>query len=336
MSTRTLLRAVLGVAVSAVALVLVGQGADIPAAIGGVLTVDPRWLVLPIAVVIVQLGIRSVRWAVLLTAVGPLRLGARDVVGPLAAGYLGNTVLPARLGEVVRIVLISRRTAEPATAATASVVVERVVDLIALLAVATVASALMGTTGWLPFAGMLALLGAIGVTLPLAAPIADRLPNSLPERARGVLDRFLRAFAAAHPPVILRAWLLSLLAWSCDVLVVWLCALALGIAISPGTAALIAAGAAVGAALPAAAGYLGTYELGAMTMAAIAGVPADEALQIALLAHAIAVLPLALVGLISVVVMIIVPPRRDQTDAETPGLPAPIPTPETSPGSAAR
>lgn len=336
MNPRILLRVVLGVAVSVVALVLVGQGADIPAAIGGVIAVDPHWLVLPIAVVIVQLGIRSIRWAALLTAVGPLRLGAREVVGPLAAGYLGNAVLPARLGEVLRIVLVSRRTGVPATAATASVVVERVIDLIALLAIATAASALIGATGWLPFTGMLALLGTIGIALPLAAPIADRLPARLPERARDVLDRFLRAFAAARPPVIVRAWLLSLLAWSCDVLVVWLCAQALGIAVSPGTAALIAAGAAVGAALPAAAGYLGTYELGAMTMAAFAGVPADEALQIALLAHAIAVLPLALVGLIAVIVMIIVPPAPTAMEPDARDLPGPMAARETAPEPAAR
>ena len=93
--------------------------------------------------------------------------------------------------------------------------------------------------------------------------------------------------------------MLSLLAWACDSLVIWLCGQALGTPLSPGTAVLIAAGAAAGAALPAAAGYLGTYELGAMTMAAFAGVPADEALQIALLGHAIAVLPLAVVGLIA-------------------------------------
>ena len=59
MNPRILLRVVLGVAVSVVALLLVGQGADIPAAIGGVIAVDPRWLVLPIAVVMVQLGIRA-------------------------------------------------------------------------------------------------------------------------------------------------------------------------------------------------------------------------------------------------------------------------------------
>jgi uncharacterized membrane protein YbhN (UPF0104 family) len=306
---RLVARIAIGVTVSVVAVLLVSRSADIPAAVGRVLAVDPRWLLLPVLVVMVQLGIRSVRWAGLLTAVGPRPIRARQAVGPLAVGYLGNTVLPARLGEVVRIVLISRRAAVPATPATASVVVERGVDLIALLTVATAASGLSGVTSWLPFAAVVALLVAVGLVLPLADRIADRLPSRLPAPVLDVLDRLLRAFAAARPRVVARAWLLSLLAWACDALVIWLCAMAVGAPLSPGTAVLVAAGAAAGAALPAAAGYLGTYELGAMTMAAVAGVPADQALQIALLGHAIAVVPLAVAGLIAGAFMLIVPPR---------------------------
>ncbi len=307
MNRRVAARALAGIAVSVLACLLVAQTADVPAALGRVLNVDARLLVLPILIVAVQLWIRSVRWAILLSAVGPVALGPRQVVGPLAAGYLGNTVLPGRLGEVVRIVLVVRRTGVPGTAATASVVLERAIDLLALLAIATAASGVIGATGWLPFAAMLGLLVALGLALPAAGWIAAHVPGGLPERARDVLVRFVGAFGLARPPVVVRAWLLSLLAWSCDALVVWLCAQALGIPIPPGVAILIASGAAVGAALPGAAGYVGTYELGATTMAAFAGVPPAEALQIALLAHAIAVIPLAIAGLGAVVVMSLVP-----------------------------
>ena len=293
---------------------------------------DPRSLVLPVFVVAVQLVIRAVRWGILLTAVGPVPLGPRQVVGPLAAGYLGNTVLPARLGEVVRIVLVSRRTGVPATAATASVVLERAVDLLALLAIATGASGVIGATGWLPFAAMLALLVVLGVALPATGWVAAHVPSVLPVRMRDVLVRFVLAFGRARPAVIVRAWLLSLLAWSCDALVVWLCAQALGIPITPGVAILIASGAAVGAALPGAAGYVGTYELGALTMAAFAGVPPDQALQIALLAHAIAVLPLAVAGLVAVVAMSLVPARRSTVGQVASELRDPIVSTETVTG----
>jgi uncharacterized membrane protein YbhN (UPF0104 family) len=300
-------RIIIGVAVSAAAVLLVVQSADLPAAVSRVTAIDPRALLVPVLVVLVQLAIRAARWALLLTAVGPIPVGAGRVIGPLSVGYLGNTVLPARLGEVVRIVLVSRRAGVPATTSTASVVVERGVDLLALLAIATVASGFLATTSWLPFVAVLALLVGVGLVLPTAAWLAGRVPARLPSRVGDALVGLLRAFAAARPGVVARAWLLSLLAWACDALVIWLCAQALAIPLGPGAAALVAAGAAIGAALPAAAGYVGTYELGALTAAAFVGLPADQALQVALLGHAIAVVPLAIVGLAALVGMSIRP-----------------------------
>ena len=87
-------------------------------------------------VVIAQLWVRSHRAGpILLSAVGsPAHIGTRDApCGRITAGYLGNAVLPARLGEVDadRADLAGARRVT-ATAATASVVIERVVDLLAL------------------------------------------------------------------------------------------------------------------------------------------------------------------------------------------------------------
>ncbi len=162
MSGRVLVRALVGIAVSAVACLVVAQGADVPAAVDRVLAVDPRWLLLPVLVVGVELWIRAVRWALLLTAVGPVALGPRRVVGPLAAGYLANAVLPARLGEVVRIVLVStphgnagdgrHRVGGPGAGhRPARDPGDRDVRL-----------GVIGATGWLPFVAMLGLLVVLG------------------------------------------------------------------------------------------------------------------------------------------------------------------------------
>jgi uncharacterized protein (TIRG00374 family) len=327
MAARTLLRVVAGVALSAAALVLLAQVADIPAALRLIAGVAPGTLVLPVLVVVAQFVVRSVRWALLLSAMGPARLRAADTVGPLAVGYLGNTVLPARLGEVVRIVVVARRTPTTATAATASVVVERAVDLLALLAIAAAAAGLVGPTGWAPFLVVLLLLVAVGAVLPVAARIADRLPHAIPARAHDIADRLLRALAAAHPPVVARAWLLSLVAWSGDALVMWLCARALGVDLPIGVAALLGAGAAIATVIPAAGGYLGTYELGAMAMAAFAGVPSDQVLGVILLAHAVAVVPLALMGIVAGARMLVIPgnPSQDPLRVEMVGVVPPDP-----------
>ena len=85
------------------------------------------------------------------------------------------------------------------------------------------------------------------------------------------------------------------------------CALALGIPVSPWLAVLLSAGAALGAALPAAAGALGTYELGAVAAAAALGVSADAALQVALLAHLVAFAAIALLGAAGGIAVVIRP-----------------------------
>lgn len=301
LNRRVILRALAGIAVSAMAIVVIAQLADIPSALATVAKVDVRWLVLPGFVIVVQMWVRAARWAVLLSAVQPVRISARVAIWPTTAGYFGNVVLPVRLGEVVRIVLISRRTPVTATAATASVLIERVVDLLALLAFAAAAYGAGGTIGWLPLAGMLGLLLAFGLALRTTGWLAAHVPVWLPLRVRDVLVRLLGAFRATGPSAIALAWLLSLLAWLLDAVVIYLCAGALGVSISPSVAILLSAGGALGAVLPAAVASFGTYELGAVTVAAIVGIPADNALQVALMSHVLGVVTILGMGVIGIV-----------------------------------
>lgn len=318
MNRRVLIRLVAGIAVSVVALLLVARTTDVPAAFAQVSKVDPRGLVAPVIVIVLQLLIRAVRWSGLLTAMGGFRVSTRQTVGPLSVGYLGNIALPARLGEVVRIVLIARRTPVTMTAATASVVVERGVDLLALLTIATVASVAIGAAASFLIAGLIVLLVALVVAINGGSWIAARLPAFIPARVRDIVVRLAAALTALDARVVGRAFLLSLLAWVCDGAVIGLCAFALGIQLTPGVAMLLATGAALGVALPAASGYLGTYELGILTMASFVGLGSDQAIQIALLAHAMAIVPLSVIGLVALAVMTVNPvaraPEPDQPD----------------------
>lgn len=326
MNRRIVARVLGGIAVSALAILLVAQSADIPSALARVVNVDVRWLVVPALVVVAQLWVRATRWAILLSAVQPGHISARAALWPTTAGYLGNVVLPARLGEVIRIVLISGRTPVTVTAATASVLIERVVDLLALLAFAAAAYGAVGAIGWLPLAAMLVLLVAFGLVLRTAGWLASRVPAWLPARVGDVLVRLLEAFRSTGLPAVTLAWLVSLLAWLMDAMTVYLCAGALGLGISPATAILISAGGALGAALPAAAAAFGTYELGAVTVAGLVGIPADEALQVALLSHVLGIITIVAMGVVGIVIAS-VDAGRPATAAREPVDPAPGPGP---------
>ncbi|MDQ6681682.1 MAG: flippase-like domain-containing protein, partial [Chloroflexota bacterium] len=96
---------------------------------------------------------------------------------------------------------------------------------------------------------------------------------------------------------------LSAVAWCMDSAVVWLTAVALSIGISPGVALLITAVTVLGTAVPAAPGYLGTFELALAATAGAFGVPPAQGLALGLLAHAVSLIPITLAGVVSAVVL---------------------------------
>ena len=81
---------------------------------------------------------RSVRWRYLLS---PLRTFPVSRLYPvIVIGYMANNLLPARLGELVRSYYLARRENFNASAAFATIAVERVYDGVTLLAFAAVSA----------------------------------------------------------------------------------------------------------------------------------------------------------------------------------------------------
>jgi uncharacterized membrane protein YbhN (UPF0104 family) len=301
MQARTGARLALGLAVSGLACLLVINSVDVSATAARLSSVQPGWLLVPLVALALQLLVRARRWAILLAATSgtPVRTGR--IVGPLAVGYLANGALPARVGEVARAVLVARREHLAIAAVAASVVVERVVDLVALLSIGLVSTWTVGigAIGALAIAMAAVLVSGLGVLAVLARPLAARVPRRMPDRLRRPAVQFLTSIGGVGFPAALAAFGLSLLAWMGDVTLVWACMQSLGLHLGLSVVVPIAIGAALGTALPAASGYLGTYELGAVTFGTLFGAAPDTVLSIALLSHVLAVVPTAAVGLVS-------------------------------------
>ena len=86
------------------------------------------WALLPaLAVYFAGVWIRAVRWGVLLS---PLRRGIHpySLFKVLVIGYMGNDILPARLGDVIRVYVLSRRESVTKSATLATILVERIFD----------------------------------------------------------------------------------------------------------------------------------------------------------------------------------------------------------------
>ena len=300
-----------GLLVSAVALYLVIRSFDVGDAAEVLVRANPAPLLGILAVVAVQVVLRSIRWSILIPTGGGRRLHFTRLVPPMLVGYLGNAVLPARLGEPMRAVIAARRERIGTAESLGSVLVERVVDVATLAPVALVGALLVGAPGWatgvlsVTAAGgiaVLVVLTTIGVT-PLVR-LADRLGLATRPGIRSVVTRFVTTLGGpGRRSAILAAAGISVAAWFLDAGSFWLAARSVGIELEYPAAMLIAGIAVLGTAIPSAPGFVGTFELAAAGVAGALGVAEAPALAMAVLVHVMTLLPLAIGGAVSVVAM---------------------------------
>ena len=91
------------------------------------------WLTLSVVMVFVSFFTRVQRWSYIVRTAGPVSY--RHLFSATQVGFLANFVLPARAGEPIRALMLSRLTGIPFTRSFAFVALDRVTDLFGLLAV---------------------------------------------------------------------------------------------------------------------------------------------------------------------------------------------------------
>jgi uncharacterized membrane protein YbhN (UPF0104 family) len=107
-------------------------------------------------------------------------------------------------------------------------------------------------------------------------------------RLKGVVLRLRDGLRVATlPRTVAVAVVLSLAAWSCTLLAFLSVGQALGIQLTVGEGALLAAGTNLATAVPSGPGYLGTFEYAGQTIAVAFALPASSGLAMALLMHAL-------------------------------------------------
>ena len=303
-------RAALGIAISAAALYLVARSVDIPAAWDAMRTAQPQWLALVVGFILIDVGTRALRWRLLLSPVGRVRY--LDSLGALLVGYLANNVLPARLGEFVRSHDLGERSGLSKSTILGTIVVERVMDTLVVVVIASFAIFILSVRGIVASAVLVGLaVTALLVVAIVVGLVAHRLPGA--DRMAAFLNRWpqvhgllvrLRAGLAvtANLRVMAGALLLTLVSWSCAVLGFASAAQSVGVEPTIGQAALLAAGVNLATAVPAAPGYVGTFELAAVTIAASVGIDRESALAFAIILHALSLVVTSLGGALALLV----------------------------------
>ena len=281
--------------------------------------VNPLYVLAVNALLAVFFWLRSLRWRALLRPVKELPLG--PVVSANLIGFMANDLLPARLGELVRAYALDRLTGAPMTSVLATIVVERILDGLTLLLIlfATLifadprAKAGAFDVAYLRAAGYTLLLAYLAVLALMAAlwrwpesttgalsRLAGRLSPGLGQTAQGRLTTFAQGLAVlGHSKRLPLILVQSLLIWLPMVLMYTMFLPALGLPFSLFLGAMAFAGGSLAGVIPAAPGYVGTFQLGVTWALMMGGADPERAAAYSLVYWAIQYFPLVAAGLLA-------------------------------------
>ena len=258
------------------------------------------WLVLAFFVIAGNYSLRGWRWHRIMRHAG-VEHRLRDAFGLTLVGYMGNNVLPARGGELLRIGLLGARSSARRREILGTVIAERLLD-------AAVLVALFVLLTWAGVAGSPGGRGEAALAAAALAACAAALALYLRLRRGGRFERFaatVRPVAGASRLLTRRQGIplaaLSLVIWCVDAVSFLLITRSIGIELSLPDALVVVVLAALGAAIPAAPGYVGTFDAGMLLGLNATGVEGGAAVGVLLLTRFLFFVPVTLAGLAALV-----------------------------------
>jgi uncharacterized protein (TIRG00374 family) len=259
------------------------------------------WLAAALGLYTIATLLRAERWHHILHLTG-VDARRRDSYALTTVGYMGNNVLPARAGEMLRVVLLSKRADASKRSLLGTVVAERLLDAIALAAIFVVVFYGILRETALQSDRPLLVIGVLAA-LAVAALVALQVL-----RSHGAFQRlhdFLVPLAGAPRALLSREGILllaaSFLVWAAEASVYLTVARATALDISGMGALYIVAFTNLVAMLPAGPGYVGTFDAAVVLGVKAIGGTSHAGLSYLLLLRFVLFVPITLVGLVILV-----------------------------------
>ena len=282
---------------------------------------DPLFLAAACLVALLSYWLRALRWQFILLPVKRIRHSS--VLLTTAVGYAALSLLPARMGDLIRPLLLARREDFPASASLASILTERVFDLWSVVFFFLVfiiwppAMPDLGEAGTrhlevLSLSGYVAGAGLLVGTLVLfglfryqdrfidvlTRPLA-RIRSSWRQPAANFLEHFLDGLRVLQRPRdLLITTLASLVLWYVIFWQVQLTLLAFDVHVPLRAAFLIVTLTVIGLAVPTPGGVGGFHKASQIALTMFFGIGLNKATAIAIAYHAVCFLPITVIGLL--------------------------------------
>lgn len=255
-------------------------------------------------------ALRSYRWGVILE---PLeKIGQFNLFAVTSVGFLAISAIPARIGELARPYLISRKSTIKMSSALGTIIVERVLDSLAVLTITITVLMLQDLPSWMVKSGilffvitLLMIACVIGLVWrrDTAVKVIDRflhlLPEKLAQKINNVIHHFIDGFQViADVKRLLFLLLLSAAVWIIDVAVIYTMFIAFGFDLPVMAAFVVMIILIAGIAIPTAPGFIGNWHYACILGLSLFGIAKPEAFSFALIYHFLSMVLVIALGVI--------------------------------------
>ena len=253
--------------------------------------------------------LRSYRWGVILQ---PLeKIDQVSLFSITSVGFLAIAAIPARIGELARPYLISRRSSIKMSSALGTIIVERILDSFTVLTMALIVLFFIDLPPWMIKASIIFSLFALALycfilflilrrdaALKFINIILNKLPGKLANKIDSLIHHFIDGLAIiTNVKLLLYLFILSAVIWLLDVLAIYILLQAFDFDLPIIASFILMIIIIIGIAIPTAPGFIGNWHYSCVLALGIFGLAKTDALSFAVVHHFLSMVIVLVLGI---------------------------------------
>jgi len=236
----------------------------------------------------VVIVVKALRWQITIRPIKVVPLWM--VFKILTIGFMANNILPARLGDVLRIHLLGKNADVSRVSTTTTAIADRIFEGISFIFIAAILVIFVDVPKWMETGLIITLLITIALytlfliysTRKIEHPFFKKLQDG--------------AQSLRQPKIVLLGLTTSMISWALQGLLIYFTQLAFGVTVPIWGIILVLVAINLAIAIPSTPSHVGTFEFACILAYTFLGVDKNVGLLVAVTFHLLQVLPVTLVG----------------------------------------
>lgn len=301
-------KVILGILISVVLVYLSIRGINLQDVFRDLQRIQFSYVISFIILIMLMQWLRSYRWGVMLQPME--KIDQLSLFSVTSVGFLAIASIPARIGELARPYLISKRSSIKMSSALGTILVERIFDSFTVLAIAIIILFFTNLPPWMIKSSIIFFLLALvmfcfiiflilrrDAALKLINGILRKLPGKFAHKIDELIHHFIDGFQIiTNIKLFLYLFFLSALIWLVDVLAIYMLLESFGFGLPIMASFVLMIILIVGIAIPTAPGYIGNWHFACVLALSLFGLAKAEALSFALVYHFLSMIIVVVLG----------------------------------------